>query len=443
MNTIQRRTFLSNSTKSAIGLSAFSISTQARPVLGANEKFTMTLVGMGGRGQSLAKTFARDPRIQLAYMCDPHTEKGEQVFQMLKEQHNPKLKRLVDFRETLDDESVDAVIVATPDHWHALATIWACQAGKDVYVEKPACHTIWEGRQMVKAARKYKRVVQVGTQSRSAPYMRKAIDYLRSGQLGSVHLCKVFNIKSGRPYHKSQSSEHIEFDLWAGPASLEAAKNIGGKGWLFVWDFSNGDMMSDGIHQIDLARWLIGKEYPTKVHSDGGNFAYDDDREVPDTQLASLTYGDMMVSFNMTQYTQTMSKTPMDIRQSDKFPHWPTNSTRIELYGSDGVMIVGRHGGGWQVMGKDGEILAQEYGRFPDVKHKDNFVECMISREKPNADIEEGHKSCLMVHAACIAYRMGGEKLDFNASTETFEQQAANEYLKRDDRKPFVIPETV
>ncbi len=202
-------------------------------------------------------------------------------------------------------------------------------------------------------------------------------------------------------------------------------------------------MGNDSIHQIDLARWLIGKECPKSVHCIGGNLAFDDDREVPDTQAANFEYDDMVVCYENTQYADYMSKTPMTIRQSDEFPYWPQSSTRIELYGTKGLMIMGRHGGGWQVFTKDGEVVAQEYGRFPDEPHKDNFLECIRSRKLPTADIEKGHISAILVHMGNISYRLGGRKLCFDPVTETFDDDEANQYVKRDYRKPYVIPDEV
>lgn len=445
MESIKRRVFLSKSSKTALGVSA-AVMAGKRTVIGANDQIVMGVVGLGGRGQMVTRTFARDPRVTIKTMCDPDSQKGNQLVSMLKDQHNAGLQRLVDFREMLDDKDIDAVIIATPDHWHALATIWACQAGKDVYVEKPASHTLWEGRKMVEAARKYNCIVQVGTQSRSGPYMAKAIEYVRSGNLGPIHLCKVYNVKSGEPYYEEkapQNTEGVDLDLWAGPAPMDNARFGRSHAWLYYWDFANSDMMSDGIHQVDLARWLIDKDFPKSVHSIGGNFAFDDDRQVPDTQIASFEYDDMVMSIEMTQYTKYMTKTSMEVRESDLFPHWPTNSTRIELYGHDGLMIVGRHGGGWQVFTTDGKVVAQEYGRFPDVAHKDNFIECVQSRKLPNADIEEGHRSCALVHLACVAYRLGGKRLLFDKQTETTDDSDANRLLRRVDREPYVVPEQV
>ncbi len=342
----------------------------------------------------------------------------------------------------------DAVIVATPDHWHGLPTVLACQAGKDVYVEKPPSHNVWEGRKMVEAARKYNRVVQVGTQSRSAPYVVKALEYIRGGSLGKIPLCKVYNLKPGT-FHReppdSDPPDGVDYDMWLGPAPkrpFNRAHFHGG--WHAYWAYSGGDMADDGVHQLDIARWLVGKGYPKAVHCSGGNFAFDDDREVPDTQVVTYDFEDLVMTFELTQYARYMSKTPGDVRMGDKFPYWPQNATRIELYGTKELMLMGRHGGGWQVFTKDGEVVAQEYGRFPDDPHKENFIECIRNRRLPNADIEEGHRSAILVHLGNISYRLGGRKLVFDAATETFVgDDEANALLKRTYRQPYVIPDVV
>ncbi|MGC9329607.1 MAG: Gfo/Idh/MocA family oxidoreductase, partial [Candidatus Hinthialibacter sp.] len=215
-------------------------------------------------------------------------------------------------------------------------------------------------------------------------------------------------------------------------------------GWLHYWDYCNGDFGNDSIHQIDLARMLIGKDYAKSAHCTGGNLAFDDDREVPDTQAATFKFDDMVVTFDLTQWASYMAKIPMAVRQSDQFPYWLQNATRIELYGMKGLMIVGRHGGGWQVFTNDGEVVAQEHGRFPDSVHQENFIQCIRSRERPNADIEDGHLSAILFHMGNISYRLGERKLLFDSKAERFiGDDDANRLLKRDYRAPYLIPDEV
>ena len=451
MQNINRRRFLSRSAKSVVGLSAGAAALGARrtaQAASANEKIVLGVIGVGGRGSSLVRSFAGRPDVEFACLCDPDSERGRDVFELLELEKGKAPKRVSDFRRVLDDKDVDAIIVATPDHMHALPTILGCQAGKDVYVEKPASHNIWEGRKMVEAARKYKRIVQVGTQSRSAPYVHKALEYIHSGALGTIHLCKVYNLKAGSAYHEGPGGkppDDVNWDLWLGPAPMRPYdRRILRGGWQNYWAYCGGDLASDGIHQVDLARWLIGKDYPKGAHCTGGNFAFQDDREYPDTQIAAFDFDDLTMTFEMTHYPPYMSKTPMDIRNSDTFPFWPQNSTRIELYGTKELMIMGRHGGGWQALTTDGKVVAQEYGRFPDKPHQQNFLECIRSRKRPNADIEEGHRSAILAHLANIAYRVGCKKLIFDAKTETLVgNEEANRLVKRTYREPYVIPENV
>ena len=450
MQHIDRRRFLSRSTKGVVGLSAALAAARPGRAASPNDKIVMATIGVGGRGQSLTKGFAKRKQVEIAYLCDVNSRRSgvPELMELLESEKGKAPKRVADLRRVLEDKDVDAVIIATCDHWHGLATVWACQAGKDVYVEKPPSHNIWEGRKMVEAARKYKRVVQCGTQNRSAPYNFKALEYIRSGALGAIPLCKVYNLKDGGPFRitspDSEPPDHFNYDLWLGPAPWRPYNRSVVGGWKRFWDFTAGDIADDGSHQLDLARWMIGEEYPKAVHSSGGNLAFDDDREDPDTLVTTYDFDDMVMTFELTQYAPYMGKTPMSIRQSDRFPYWPQSATRIEIYGTKGLMILGRHGGGWQVFTKDGKVVAQEYGRFPDEPHKDNFLQCIRTRALPNADIEKGHRSACLIHLASLSLRVGSRKLIFDSKTETFVgDEEANRLVKRTYREPYVIPEKV
>jgi len=445
----RRRDFLRQSGKGLISLAAGAMLLgKPERAVSANERIRFGAIGLGGRGSALVRGFTLEKDVQFVSLCDPDGRRGGDLIDALKSEHNSALTRVDDFRRILENKDIDAVIVATPDHWHALPTIMACQAGKDVYVEKPASHNIWGGRKMVEAARKYNRIVQVGTQTRSAPYALKALEYIQSGALGTIPLCKVYNLKSGDPFKKAPVSEppkDVNWDLWLGAAPMQPYRDSTMKGgWLYSWDFCGGDMGNDGIHQLDLARMLIGKEYPNAVYCTGGNLAYQDDREVPDTQAATFDYDNMIMTFEMTNYPPYMAKTTVDFRNTDQYPYWPQNSTRIELYGTKQLMIFGRHGDGWQVFTNDGKIAAQDNGPFPDGAHRENFLQCIRSRQLPNADIEKGHRSAILAHLGNIAYRAGKKKLLFDGKTESFlGDESANRLLKRDYRKPYEIPEQI
>jgi predicted dehydrogenase len=360
-------------------------------------------------------------------------------------------KCVQDFRTMLDDKSVDAVVIATPPHWHSLATIWCCQAGKDVYVEKPQSHNGWEGRQAVRAARKYDRIVQIGLQNRSAAYLQAAKKYIDEGKLGKIHLCRVFNQK-GEPNFPVQPDGDppagFDWDMWNGPAPEHPYNPMFRRNWRHLWRYCGGDMTYDGIHQVDIARWLCGVSYPKTVYSSGARYDREGGAETPDTQIAILDFDDLIMTFEMTLLTPYMLKADHGIRDGDMFPHWPQNTERVELYGTEAMMVVGRMGSGWQVYARPKDrkpvVRDQMYGRFPDPPHQENFVRCIRSRQQPNADVEEGHLSTLLVHYAMISCRIGGQKLAIDPKTEAFIGNAeATALFKREGRKPWIVPDDV
>ena len=454
---ISRREFLSRAAKGAatvaLGTAAMSSAGPAR-AKSPNDRIVMALMGAGGRGSQVIRSLGTHKDVELAWICDVDAGRGNDLVAHFEKTRGKAPKKTQELRRVLDDKDVDALLVATPDHWHALATIWACQAGKDVYVEKPPTHNIWEGRKMVEAARKYKRIVQVGTQGRSAPYIINALKYIQEGKLGKIHLCKVFNFKPGYRFTCESDSEQpkgVDYDAWLGPVPKRPFnRSHFHNGWHNFWAYCGGEITDDGIHQVDIARWLIGKDWPKAVHCSGGRFAYDDKREVPDLEIMTFDYDDMVMTIEMTQFTPYMDKIAGKVREGDLLPYWPQCSTRIELYGTKGLMYVGRHGGGWQVFGRakeqsgPGELIAQEYGRFPDPPHQQNFLDCIRSRKLPNADVEEGHRSAALLHMGNISLRVGCRRLQFDPKTETFaNDDEANALLKRGGRKPYEIPEQV
>ncbi|MHC4641188.1 MAG: Gfo/Idh/MocA family protein [Planctomycetota bacterium] len=442
MKHLNRREFVRGSLSTAAALTILPV----RKSYSANEKVIIGVMGLGGRGTYLAERFASRPDSEVAYLCDPDSRRFARARNVVEEAQNKKPKMVQDFRRILDDSSVDVLINATPDHWHALGSIMACQAEKDVYVEKPMAHNIWEGRKMIEAARKYKRVVQVGMQSRSAPYMKKAVEYIRSGKLGDVYLIRVFNMMKHSTMRKGSSRpvpEGFDYDMWCGPApKLPYNPN---RSWLNQWEYSCGPIAGDAVHQIDLARYLFGdKPYPDTVSNTGGICALRDGRQIPDTQLAAYEYGDFTLLTESALWMPYMKKTPSSVRDSDKFPDWPFSSTKIEVMGTEGFMYVGRHGGGWQAYNSSGELVRAEYGRQGDKEHQDNFIDCIRTRKKPNTDVEQGHYSVLLCHLANISYRAGNQKLTFEPKTESFvNAPEANKYLKRTYRSPWVIPDRI
>ncbi|MBN2272451.1 MAG: Gfo/Idh/MocA family oxidoreductase [Sedimentisphaerales bacterium] len=442
MNLVNRREFM----KRSVGVAAAVTVLPRGGVRAASDKVIIGVMGLGGRGTYLAESFARRPDAEVAYLCDPDTRRFARVREAVEEVQDSKPKLVQDFRKILDDKSVDVLINATPDHWHGLGTIMACQAEKDVYVEKPLSHNIWEGKKMVEAARKYKRVVQVGMQTRSAAYAKKAKDYIESGKLGEVHIVRVFNMMQHsrqQPSPDRPEPEGFDYDMWCGPAPKPPYNPS--RQWLNQWEYSCGPIPGDAVHQLDMARFLINDiPYPKSVSHAGAVYSLRDGRETPDTQLALFEYEQLTLMMEAALWTPYMKKTPMDVRESDKFPNWPFSSTKVELLGTEGFMYFGRHGGGWQAYDSSGELVRSEYGRQGDKEHQDNFIDCVRTRKRPNADVETGHRSVLLCHMANISYRVGNQKLEFDSQSESFSNSdQANKLLKRQYRKPWVVPEEV
>jgi predicted dehydrogenase len=451
MNAPSRRTFLSRSLATTLACSAAG----SGRVLGANERIVLALIGAGGRGTQVAGDFAARADAEVGFICDLHEGRLASAIRRIGARQSRMPAGLKSIGELLDRKDLDAVIVATPDHWHALATIRACQAGKHVYVEKPPSHDVHEGRKMVEAAAKYDRIVQVGTQNRSAPYNFAARDYISSGKLGDIHLVKVFNLKSGGSFRlpaDDPAPAGFDWDAWLGPAPALAHNSaIFSGAWHRYWAYCGGDAGDDGIHQIDLAMMLLGDPpSPQSVHSTGGRFAFDDDQEVPDTQVVAYQFPKLVMTFELTGYPPYMDKIAGDIRTGELYPYWPQCATRIELYGTHGVMTIGVHGGGWQVHGRartqsrPGELIAQMHGRPGDAPHEQDFLDAIRSHRRPNAPIDLGHRSMTLVHMANIALRVGNARLEFDAGTETFrDNEAANRLVKRAGRGTYTIPEQV
>ena len=466
MGHFSRRQFLVRSAKLGTAAAVFA-STPSGRAASPNEKIVLAGVGIRGRGHLLAMGFSLRDDCEIAYMCDcdernfgTKASPGYMRFTPPELAAMPRLKgveaaqgkpakAVTDFRRALDDKSVDAVFTGTPDHWHALVTVWSCQAGKHVYVEKPASQCPWEGRQMVKAADKYDRVVQLGTQSRSAPYMIACKKYIEDGKLGDIHMCRVYNQKNWGN-QKAREDEPVpkglNWNMWNGPAPEHPYNFNYWEHWNHFWRYSGGDSINDSIHQYDLARWLCGVDYPQSVYSTGGRWAEEGVFETPDTQMAVYHFDRLVMTFEMTLYTPYMILADQALRDGDIFPHWPQNSSRIEIYGTKGMMVVGRHGMGWQVFDRPHArkpvVKDQMYGRWSDEPHRDDFCDAIRTGRKPNATIHEGHKSTLLPQFANISYRLGGAKLEIDPATETFTNSPeGNALLKREYRKPWVLEE--
>lgn len=439
---VNRRQFLQTSTLAAAAWTAWPAASSASPA----ERVRVAFMGLGGRGSGLLRFFADRPDVEVAWLCDADRRKLPGAVKLVEATGARAPRQAQDFRRMLEDPQVDAVVNATPDHWHALGTILACQAGKDVYVEKPLSHNLREGRKMIEAARKYQRVVQLGTQSRSAPYLREAREAIRGGKLGEVLAVRVFNLmEHGKhpPLNLGPVPAELDYDLWSGPAPLlPYASN---RSWLDEWEYSCGAVPGDAIHQLDLARALLGDPAaPDTVCHTGGVQALLDGRAIPDTQWVAYEYGKVTLLLEAALWTPYMKKTPMHLRDTDEYPNWVTNGTRIEVLGTRGFMYYGRHGDGWQVFDSDWKAIGGSPGKQSDREHIDNFIACVRSRQRPKSDVEEGHRSTLLCHLANISFRCGNRKLAFDRATESFPASPdANRFLGRDYRAPWVVPDVV
>jgi predicted dehydrogenase len=448
---ISRRQFVSQAARGSAALAGgASVLSAVRSLRaqGANERVVLALVGAGGRGSGLASNFAQIPGVEFKYVCDADQNRGAGLLADLEKKQGRAPQRLQDLRVALDDKDVHGVVVATPEQWHALATVWACQAGKDVYVEKNTSLTLWEGRKMLEAARKYRRVVQVGFQNRSAPYGVTAREYIQSGKLGRVVLVKVFNLLDGGPWQPQPDTAPpagLDWDRWLGPAP-EVPYNRGRHlGWNDWWDYAGGPFSGDASHQLDLTRMVLGDPpAPHSVYCAGGRLAFPDKREMPDLLTVTYDYGDFVMTCESGNFTPYMRKFPQEVRYGTQWPYWPQSSCRVEIYGTKNLMYLGRHGCGWQVLDTGGKVIAEDKGYFPDKWHQPNFIECVRSRQQPNADIEQAHQSGCLIHLGVAAFRTGKQLLHFDAATERFtNSDAANQMLRPAYRKHYRVPDEV
>jgi predicted dehydrogenase len=424
MSALDRRGFLKTSAASVAALSAVTASGAAdKP----HEKMNLAVLGVRGRGRGLLSGFSSFDGVEIAAVCDPDENVVAEALKSINARQKRTPKVVKDLRRVFEDRDIHAVAIATPDHWHALATIWACQAGKHVYVEKPISHNIIEGRRMVEAARKHDRIVQVGTQRRSGAHYHSAAEFVRSGKLGKVPFVRTW-IAGNRPSigHKADAPvpAGVDYDLWLGPAPKRPFNpNRFHYEWHWNWDYGTGEVGNNGIHMLDMARMLLGLDAPKTISSGGGKLFYDDDRQTPDTHIAVYDFPETTVVWEH----RIWSKTGVEGQGSG-----------ITLYGEKGTLVFDKKG--WHV--QDG-VEASDKASDIEKPHLRNFLDSVRAHKRPNADIEEGHKSTRLCHLGNIAYRVG-RRLTFDASTETLHgDAAANQLLGRTYREPFVVPEKI
>ncbi len=457
----KRRDFIRNSALGAAGIAiggmGFSSKSYAS-IVGANERINMAIIGIGGRGTAHISAWCKlkdSHNVHLKTLCDT----DEQFF-------CPRSKSVVDFgcekpltewdmHKVFDDKEIDAVSFATPNHWHALGTIWACQAGKHVYVEKPGCHNVWEGRKMIEAARKYDKRVQVGFNNRSNADVMEAIQFLHDGGIGKVYMARGLCIKPRDSFgivKDSAPPATLHYDRWLGPATWRPYNEKRGHyNWHWFWDTGNGDTGNQGPHQFDIARWGLNKnEHPISVYSAGGIYGIDPDecpQETPNTQNSTFKYKDgTMLEFE-TRGRYSNGESSLDIKVGNMF------------YGTEGYLEIG-NGGPWKAFRKrESEPFARSKTKAErqedvsltgssDSNHFSNFLDAIRSGQNAdlNCDINEGFFSSALPVIANISYRlqrelkfMGGD-MDMERVVDDSE---ANALLTRVYRPPYVVPEQV
>jgi len=443
------RDFLKTAATTTAGAQALrGITFLPRPerIFGANDRVRVAIVGLRGRGKDHIEAFSRLANVEIAALCDV----DENVLNERRTQVRGTPRKVVDVRRVLDDPAIDAISIATPNHWHTLMAIWACQAGKDVYVEKPCSHNLREGRLLVQAAEKHRRIVQQGSQLRSTPAAIEAIAHLHKGTFGEVYLARGLCFKRRNTIGRAmaeQVPQGVDYNLWTGPAPLKPfTRNRFHYNWHWIWDTGNGDLGNQGIHQIDAARWGLGVRLPTRISAVGGHFMFDDDQETPNTLTCAF-------QFNQPDGRRKMIE--FDVR------HWITNdeagigrglfggrnSIGNIFYGSNGYLAAGNEDAFSYESWLGPERSAGPRGRSGH-DHFANFVDCVRSRNAADlhAPIEEGHLSCALVHLANASYRLGRE-LRFDPATEqVVGDDEANRLLSGADRAyraPFVVPDAV
>jgi hypothetical protein len=491
MARITRRNFLAGSAAAAAGVTFWGNQTNLR-AQGTGEDIRMAVIGVNGRGTAHMKAFAGKGSRVVA-LCDADEKVlGRRAGDL--EKQNTKVKQFKDFRKLLDDKEVDAIAIATPNHWHSLMTIWACQAGKDVYVEKPISHNIYEGRKCVEAAEKYKRVVMHGTQRRSDRSYPEIWDYIKQGNIGAIQWVKGFCYKPrpsiGKVAGPTPIPPNIDYDLWCGPAPMEPLmrKNLH-YDWHWVWPTGNGDI-GNQVHEMDLCRWAVGdpQQLPEAVLSVGGRFVVDDDATTPNTLISFYDYKPVPFIFEVRGLPR---QAPKDLSTSQG---WVMDAFgRIVRIGNwiqcENGYYAGGEGGGW-VYDKDGNKV-KEFKQNGQGEHQANFIKAVKSRDpKDNkANALTAHLSAALCHMGNISYRCGegalatevdaklksnaqaaeafermkdhlaknnvdlgkqkimlGEHLTFDPKAEKFTgagADKANKLVSRDYRKPYVVPENV
>jgi len=455
MKSMNRRTFLRKTTSASAGV-VVGQSVMAKPskTYSLNDKINIAVIGIRSRGKDHYRALAKIPGVHIAVLCDIDQRLFPQAVKEVEELTGYKPKTVNDYHEVLSDDDIDAVSIATPNHWHALQTIWACQAGKDVYVEKPVSHTVVEGRKMVEAARKYGRVVQTGTQARSSIATLKAMDFITGGGLGDIYMTKGLCLKprgSIGHVNNSEIPDGVNWDAFLGPAPYRPFNmNRFHYKWHWFWDTGNSDLGNQGIHQADIGRWALAKyTHPVRIKGIGNYFIWNSDQETPNIQILEFEYEDGTILHFEVRGLGTNAEAGLRIGNL--------------IFGSKGWMsMASEEVGKCETFYSDIKLMESGFSSYKEepgpvfssgdpetsdsvLNHFTNFIECVRSRrwQDLNADILEGHLSSSLCHLGNIACRLK-RTLRFNAHAETFVNDSeADSYLSKNYRSPYTLPHQV
>jgi predicted dehydrogenase len=407
-----------------------------------NDTIRIACVGVRGQGNEHIHRYLEMKNVEIAAVCDIDESVLNKRLGEIEAKSGKRPASYIDIRKVLEDKSIDAVSIATPNHSHTLQTIWACQAGKDVYIEKPCSHDLFESRQIVAAQRKYNRLVQHGTNSRSGPAIREAMQKMNEGLIGDVYLSRGLCFKWRDTIGRAPAEPvpaGVHYDLWQGPAPEHPfTKNRFHYNWHWFWDYGNGDMGNQGIHEMDVARWGLGVKHPTRINAMGGHFMFDDDQETPNTLTAAFEFNEngrkQMLEFEVRHW--------MSNHEAGLEKKGDPNTVGNIFYGSKGYLAIDWYESYKSYLGKE-QTPGPE--RREGGNNWANFIAALRTRKYSdlNAPIEEGALSANLVHMANISYRLG-RSLNWDAQTMSFTgDPEANAMMKRNYRKPFVVPDHV
>jgi predicted dehydrogenase len=404
-----RRKFIKHAAAGVVASLVLSGTKSSGRVLGANDRVRVAVAGINGRGQGHIQCYGEMKDVEIAYLVDPDSRLFASRSAKVKQLAGNTPQCVQDFRRVLDDKTLDAVSIVTPNHWHALLAIWACQAGKDVHVEKPCSHDIVEGRRIVEAARKYDRIVQHGTQRRSDPRWIMLTNDVRRGKYGKLRVAYAYATRPRTSIGLKDPEEppaELDYNLWVGPSPVHPFRtNLVHYEWHWIWDYGNGEIGNLAAHQLDVARWAMPVDaVPRSVVSLGGRFGYKDQGQTPNTQLTVFDFGD----------------TKLFCEQRGLVPR-KTSKVTVEFHTDEGVVRDAKFFPKGKLVGEP--IEGASAGGFADLGrlHFRNFIDCVRSRKREdlNGEILEGHRSAMLAHLGNISYRLG-EDVVFNKQTKAF-----------------------